>query len=205
MRSTQITNAYNRLLSSLGSKEEKNALDRHAPLERPSEAVLISRAIDQAARPEVGTAELRAALELVALDQRHAETREINVVARLRERNVPWSEIAYHRGLRSAQAAKQRYDRMTRSPEVLIYAFRVADESDASWHGDPDALSDGEYQTGVIEFNPAAPRPLSGRPLEVRYGPVDAEVMEPHLRGYTRLNGRSLAATASVQLELFGG
>jgi hypothetical protein len=90
------------------------------------------------------------------------------VIARLRERGVSWREVAHHRGLQSAQAAQQRYERLTRPPEAVIYAFRTADEPGAPWHGAPDALPDGHYQTGTIDFNPAAPRPYSGRALELR-------------------------------------
>jgi hypothetical protein len=70
------------------------------------------------------------------------------VVSLLRARGVAWREIAYHRDLRSAQAAQQRYERLTQNeaPEVVIYAFREAGRADASWHGDPDALPDGQGQ-----------------------------------------------------------
>jgi hypothetical protein len=81
---------------------------------------------------------------------------------------VSWREVAHHRGLQSAPAAQQRYERLTRPPEAVIYAFRTADEPGAPWHGPPDALPDGHYQTGTIDFNPAAPRPYSGRALELR-------------------------------------
>lgn len=100
--------AYQRLLDRFGTLSEKNALNFGAPLERPTEADLIDRAIDDAKNPSAGTTDLRAALELAGLDQRNAQTREINVVARLRERGVSWREIAHHRGLQSAQAAQQR-------------------------------------------------------------------------------------------------
>ena len=201
----RITAAYERLLDRFGTPAEKSALDLGAPLERPAEADLINRAIHNAKDPSAGTSELRAALELAGLDQRAAETREINVVARLRERGVSWREIAHHRGLQSAQAAQQRYDRLTRPPEAVIYAFRAADEPGAPWHGTPDALPADQYQTGWIDFNPAVPRPYSGRRLELRYGPAAIPVMEPHLRAYALVNGRRIAATAAVQIELFGG
>jgi len=201
----RIATAYQRLLDRFGTSGEKNGLDQGAPLGSPTEADLMNRAINDATNPDAGTTDLRAALELAGLDQRNAETREINVVARLRERGVSWKEIAHHRGLQSAQAAKQRYERLARQPEAVIYAFRVADESHASWQGVPDALPAGQYETGTIDFNPAAQRPHSGRTLELRYGPADLPVMEPHLRAYALVNGRRVAATAAVQIELFGG
>jgi hypothetical protein len=201
----RITAAYQRLLERFGTPGEKNAMNRSAPLDRPTEADLINRAVDDAKDPSAGTTDLRAALELAGLDQRNAETREINVIARLRERGVPWREIAHHRGLQTAQAAQQRYERLTRPPEAVIYAFRAADEPGAPWHGAPDALPAGQCQTGTIDFNPAAPRPYSGRMLELRYGPAGIPVMEPHLRAYALVNGRRVATTAAVQIELFGG
>lgn len=201
----RITAAYHRLLDRFGSPDEKNALSRNAPLERPTEADLMNRALDDASSSSAGTTDLRAALELAGLDQRNAETREINVIARLRERGVSWREIAHHRGLQSAQAAQQRYERLARQPDAVIYAFRAADEGGAPWHGAPDALPAGQYETGTIDFNPASQRPYSGRTLELRYGPVDFPVMEPHMRAYALVNGRRVAATADVQIELFGG
>jgi hypothetical protein len=86
----------------------------------------------------------------------------------------------------------------------MIYAFRAADEKDAPWHGDHDALADGQFRTGRIDFNPAMPRPYSGRTLELRYGPVEAEVAPSYLRAYAHVNGRRIPATAAVQQELFG-
>ncbi|MGA9830000.1 MAG: hypothetical protein WBQ71_02670 [Trebonia sp.] len=201
----RITAAYQRLLDRFGAPGEKTAPLRGAPLRLPTEADLMNRAIDDAGDSSAGTTDLRAALELAGVDQRNAETREINVVAHLRERGVSWREIAHHRGLQSAQAAKQRYERLARQPEIVIYAFRAADETGAPWHGAPDALPDGQYETGTIDFNPAAPRPYSGRTLELRYGPAEFPVMDPHLRAYALVNSRRVAATADVQTELFGG
>jgi hypothetical protein len=202
----RIVNAYHRLLESFGAPGEKDGPDGDLPLGRPTEAELMNRAIEDANRnPLVGTTELRAALELAGLDQRLAETREMNIVTLLRARHVSWREIAHHRGLQSSQAAKQRYDRLARQPEVVVYAFRAAEKAGAPWHGDPDALPDGQYETGTIDFNPPSPRPFSGLTLEVRYGAVAAEIMPPYLRAYARVNGRQVAVTSAVQQELFGG
>ena len=125
----RIEAAYHRLLDRFGTLGEKSALAQNALQGLPAEADLMNRAIGDARDPSVGTTHLRAALELAGIDQRNAETREFNVVARLRDRGVPWKEIAQHRGLQSAQAAKQRYERLARQPEAVVYAFRVADES----------------------------------------------------------------------------
>jgi hypothetical protein len=203
-----VTAAYHRLLNDLGTEKERTAISRNEPRDLPSEAELMSRAASRAALDSsTGTNHLRAALELAGRDQEHAESREINLVALLRDRGVSWREIAYHRGLRSAQAAQQRHDRLqlSRAPETLIYAFRDAGTKDTPWHGDPDALPVGRFDTGMLDFNPSMPRPFSGRTLEVRYGTVDAEVMPSYLRAYALVSGRRLATTADVQVELFGG
>jgi hypothetical protein len=203
-----ITSAYHRLLNDLGTEKERRAISRNEPDDLPSEAELMSRATSQAALDSsIGTNHLRAALELAGRDQEYAETREINLVALLRDRGVSWREIAYHRGLRSAQAAQQRYDRLrlSRAPETLIYAFRDVGTKDAPWHGDPDALPAGRFETGLLDFNPSMPRPFSGRTLEMRYGPVEAEVMPSYLRAYALVAGRRFATTAAVQVDLFGG
>jgi hypothetical protein len=197
----RVTNAYHRLLAHFGIDTK-----RSDPSKWPSEGELMQRTVAQAAPdPSVGTSALRAALELAARDQWAAEAREINVVALLRDRGVSWREIAQHRGLVSAQAAQQRYQRLTRSPEVLIYAFRAVDDAEAAWHGQPCALPPGAFETGTIDFNPAMLRPFSGQTLEVRYGPVDLPVAESYLRAYAMVNGRRIAPTAAVQQELFGG
>jgi hypothetical protein len=203
--SQTVTAAYHRLLERLGTEDEKTAIERNDPLALPSEATLMDRAVDAAAKdPSSDIGDLLAALQLAGRDQENAVSREARVVGFLRARGVPWQTIAGHRGLRSAQAAQQRYQRQTERPD-LIYAFRPAEEDDAPWHGEPDLLPAGQYEAGFIDFQPATPRPLSGRKLELRYGPADTEVMPAYLRTYALLNGRRIAATAAVQLELFGG
>src|SRR5260221_5726057 len=95
----RVTAAYERLIDRFGTQAEKTALDRRAPLERPAEADLINRAINNARDPSAGTTELRAALELAGLDQRTAETREINRGARPAGRGGSCGEIAPAPGL----------------------------------------------------------------------------------------------------------
>lgn len=203
----RVTTAYHRLLEHFGDSAERAATDKDMPLDQPSEAVLMHRAVaDAFANPEAPTTYLRAALELAALDQYLAESRERNVVTELRRRDVSWSDIAYHRGLRSAQAAQQRYERQRRveDPEVVVYAFRDADVADAPWYGAPDALRPEEFQVGYLDFNPREQRPFSGKRLELRLGPAAAELMPPYLRAYPIVNGRAYPMTKAVQIELFG-
>src|SRR5271163_3184913 len=106
MQQHRIIGAYDRLLGMFGTEAEQGSRTPGAP--RPSEADLMNRAIDDAAtRQDASTNFLRAALELAGLDQRNAETREVNLIAALRARGVSWKDIAHHRGLQSAQAVQQ--------------------------------------------------------------------------------------------------
>jgi hypothetical protein len=170
-------------------------------------ADLIARVIaaTAGADPPGGTADLRAALELIAADQQAADFREVNVMELLRRRGVSWREIASHRGLGSAQRAQQRFQHLTRQPGALIYAFRVMDEPGAPWQGDPDALPPDGFETGLIDFSPAQPSPYSGRTLEVRYGDVGDDGQAPYLRAFAVVNNRRVGTRVDVQHELFGG
>lgn len=216
-----ITEAYHRLLARHGEDREKSAIRDDRPSDLPTEAVLISRAVEHdMENPQAEPAELLAALVLTAQDQANAESREVNVVSRLRAKGLPWRVIAQYRGLESAQAARQRYERITRrSPysyragvpeamlveDTLIYAFRVAGEPAAPWFGDPELLPDGAYHSELFSFLPAEPHPpFSGRTLELRYGPVRAEVMPGYLRAIPQVGNRRIAMTAAVQEALFG-
>jgi hypothetical protein len=173
--------------------------------------------------PTRDVSDLLAALQLAGQDQSLAEGREANVVTLLRVKGVSWRAIAQYRGLESAQAARQRYERLTqRSPhepvldgrympatmvvvDELIYAFRIADEAEAAWFGDPDLLPEGHYETGRLSFVPDVPRPpFSGRTLELRYGQVQAEVMPGYLRAFPMVGSRRIAMTAATQVALFG-
>ena len=84
--------------------------------------------------PTADAADLRDALALVAADQWATEARELNLIKFARDRKMSWRDIAWSLGLDSPQAAEKRFQRLTRPPETLIYAFRVA-ESDGPWYG----------------------------------------------------------------------
>lgn len=58
--------------------------------------------------------------------------------------------------------------------ELAAYAFRDAQTTEI--HGPWDALTDGDFATGMLLFNPARPSPFAGHTLEVRYGPWHEEV-----------------------------
>jgi hypothetical protein len=193
----QVAKAVGRLFMRYCSAEER----KQPP---PPAAVLISRVLTAAASPEptADAADLRDALALVAADQWATEARELNLIKLARDRKMSWRDIAWSLGLDSPQAAEKRFQRLTRPPEILIYAFRVA-ESDEPWYGKPGALPPGSYETGFIHFNPARPGPFQGHMLELRYGPVDEEVMPGPMRAYAQVDNRRIAVTALVQNTLF--
>lgn len=216
-----ITQAYQRLLGQLGDEDERSAIERGRPDRLPTEAELIRRAVrDDGDHPAADPADLLAALQLTAQDQSNAEGREVNVVSRLRSKDVSWRVIAQYRGLESAQAARQRYERLARrSPtahqagtpgtmvveDTLVYAFRIAGEAEATWYGEPELVTAGPHETVSFSFVPDLPRPpFSGRTLDFRVGRVRAEVLPGHLRAYPLVGNRRVGMTAATQQALFG-
>lgn len=167
----------------------------------PPAGVLIRRVLQNASTADIN--DLRAALALVAADQWDTESREMNLIELARGR-MSWRDIAWSLDLDSAQAAEKRFQRLTRPPAAVIFAFRV-DEPGEPWHGRPDVLPDGMYDFGFIDFNPARPGPFRGRTLEVRYGPTEEEVMPGPMRAYMQINNQRVPLSAQIQISLFGG
>jgi hypothetical protein len=202
LTSQMVAEAQQRLIDRFGT-----ATERRNRLHPPQPGDLIRRVVSAAAspKPTADGTDLRSAMALVAADRWATDSRELNLITLARQSGLSWREIAWHLGLDSAQSAQQRHQRLARTPDTVIYAFRLADEKGAPWHGNPGALPGGKYETGTIDFNPARPGPFSGRTLEVRYGPVDADYKPSYLRAYALVNNRRIAATADVQEELFGG
>ena len=198
-RSELINQAVQRLVCRHGTEEDKRNPHRTVL------ADLITKTVQAAVQHDSADAleDLRAALLLVAPDQQAADSREVNVTELLRRRGVSWREIAWRRGLGSAQRAQQRFQHLTRGPGALIYAFRVAGEGVGTWRGEFNMLPEGSYETGVINFMPERTGPYSGRTLEVRYGDVGDDGMEPYLRAYAMVNFRRIGLRADVQHELF--
>ena len=199
-RPEMINEALQRLIDHHGTEDNRRV---------PHEAV-IAELINSTVRATVeddsadALEDLRAAMLLVAPDQQAADSREVNVTELLRRRGISWREIAWRRGLGSAQRAQQRFQHLTRGPTVLIYAFRIAGKDAEPWHGDPGALAEGSYQTGMINFMPEQTGPYSGRTLDVRYGDIGDDGMEPYLRAYAMVNYRRIGLRAEIQYELFG-
>ena len=130
--------------------------------------------------------------------------REVNLIRLARSRGMSWRDIAWSLDLDSAQAAEKRFRRLTQPPEAMIYAFRVAGPG-RPWLGNPEALTDRSYETGIIHFNPARPGPFRGQMLEVRYGPADEGCWPGPMHAYAAVNNPRIALTAEIQMGLFGG
>jgi hypothetical protein len=123
-------------------------------------------------------------------------------VRQQRDAGAPLAQIAAHLGLsvqRVSQMATGKHNGTVRPSPPLIYAFRIADEPDSPWIGPPDVLPTDNYETGFIDFAPAAVRNrFAGHRLEVRYGPVADDGLHP-AHAYTTVNGRRVRATAALQ------
>ena len=205
MNTNRVADASHHLLTRFGGYDRaEEEARRKLP---PDAAVLIQRVIKAAASPQptADSADLRCALALVASDRWAADSREINLVELARRRGMSWRDIGWSLGLDSAQAAQKRFQKLTQEPEILVYAFRLAGEKDAAWHGKPDLLRNGRFESGTLDFNPARPGPFRGRTLEFRYGPVHEECPPPYMRAYALLNNRRVALTTALQNELFTG
>jgi len=200
----QLVAATQRLIARFGTPEEtKRSHEDGVP---PRDSDLIDRVItagastNQAADPS----DIKAALTLLPANQWAADNREFNLLTVARNHGLSWREIANRIGMASPQAAQQRYLRLAEQPP-RIYAFRVADEGEAPWHGDPDCLPDGNYETAVFDFDPApyVNSQFAGKTLEVRHGRVPDDDMPDYLRGFPMVDGRRIGTTDAVQRELF--
>jgi predicted XRE-type DNA-binding protein len=120
-------------------------------------------------------------------------------VATLRQ-SMSGNEVAELLGVTKGRVSQMTNGRPYRKPPSTLYAARRAGED--SWHGDPEALPPGEYQTATVNFDPTPTNSWAGQ-LEVRYGPVQDD-MPPSLHAYTLVAGRPMRATAKLHEILFG-
>ncbi|BFO17833.1 hypothetical protein SHKM778_42210 [Streptomyces sp. KM77-8] len=85
----------------------------------PHEAVrlvaflLSGAALPEDGEPEVDRADITAALSLVPRARAEMDELELGLLRMARGRGMTWPEIAFGLGLRSPQAARQRYERLT--------------------------------------------------------------------------------------------
>jgi hypothetical protein len=122
-----------------------------------------------------------------------------------RDAGVPLQKLSEQLGVsvqRVSQMANSKHNGTARPGPALIYAARIA-QPDAPWHGDPHALPDGAFDTGLIDFEPTVRNRFAGHRLELRYGPVPDDGLVAHMQAYTTVNGRRVRLTAALQQLLF--
>ncbi|MFI7424493.1 DNA-binding protein [Nonomuraea sp. NPDC049684] len=97
---------------------EQRLRQAHPSVIGPHEAVrLVSFLLSGAAQlddgePEVDQADITAALSLVPLVRGELDALEAGLLAMARGRGMTWQEIAFGLGLGTAQAARQRHERL---------------------------------------------------------------------------------------------
>lgn len=124
-------------------------------------------------------------------------------VAELRE-DMSLAQVASLLGVspqRVSQMATSRHSGRKRPAPSVIYAVQIAGEQD--WHGQPDALPDGEYQT--VAWHPRTGRgnKFDDVDLIARVGPVEDNLL-PSLYTFSTVAGRRLRPTAAVHELMFG-
>jgi hypothetical protein len=105
--------------------DEQRSRQAHPSVIGPHEAVrLVTFLLSGAAQlddgePEVDHADLTAALSLVPLARGELDALEAGLLQMARGRGMTWQEIAFGLGLGTAQAARQRYERLADRTESL--------------------------------------------------------------------------------------
>jgi len=128
-------------------------------------------------------------------------------VRELRDAGSPLADLSKRLGVSMARvsqmASGQRTSRPRPAPQ-MIYAFRMVDGDDQQWYGDAEVVPPAEFETGYIDFDPSGVRNrFAGHRLEVRYGQVPDDGLNPAMHAYTTVNGRRLRVTAKLQEFLF--
>jgi hypothetical protein len=92
---------------------------RHPAMIGPGEAVRLlvalaaGSAVAEDSEDDVDTADLTAALTLMPMVRAEVDQLEASLLLMARRRGMTWQELAFGLGLGSAQAARQRYGRLT--------------------------------------------------------------------------------------------
>jgi hypothetical protein len=91
-----------------------------------------------------------------------------------------------------------------------IYAFRMVDDPDGRWYGEPDVLPEGRYATMTTTLEPGQnPSPFVGKHLELRHGELPDDDQLSPLRSYTNVDFDGMPGRAymrrSVAEVLFPG
>ncbi|HEY3682215.1 MAG TPA: DNA-binding protein [Streptosporangiaceae bacterium] len=102
-----------------GSTDARRRRASHPSVVAPHEAIrLVAYLLSGAAaaeddEPEVDRADVTAALSLVPKARAEMDELEAGLLLMARGRGMTWQEIAFGLGLGTAQAARQRYERLT--------------------------------------------------------------------------------------------
>ncbi|MVA75813.1 DNA-binding protein [Auraticoccus sp. F435] len=124
-RSRRTHTALFRITERFAATPDARARSRHPEQVDPQEAVHLVTALaagsapPRSGEPPVDTDDLAAALTLVPEARAQLDGLEASLIGVARGRGMTWAQIAFALGLRSAQAAQQRSDRL---------AARVDDE-----------------------------------------------------------------------------
>lgn len=122
-RQKRVYTALFRITERHASGEAKSRWDEYRMPMEPLDAIrrisnLVSGSGDsEPGEPPVDTADLTAALSLAPRARAEVEALEGGLLEIARGRGMTWQEIAFGLGLNSAQAARQRYERLTERAE----------------------------------------------------------------------------------------
>ncbi|GAB2947982.1 DNA-binding protein [Nonomuraea fastidiosa] len=117
-RAERVHASLFRIAERHAATDEQRSRQVHPSALAPHEAVrLVTFLLSGAAQlddgePEVDRADITAALTLVPLVRGELDALEAGLLRMARGRGMTWQEIAYGLGLGTAQAARQRYERL---------------------------------------------------------------------------------------------
>ncbi|GII28551.1 DNA-binding protein [Planotetraspora mira] len=118
VRAHRVHAALARIAERHAATEDQRSRQVHPHVLGPHEAIrLVSllasgTAQREEAEPEVDAADITAALTLVPLARGEMDQLETALLLMARGRGLTWQEIAFGLGLGTAQAARQRYERL---------------------------------------------------------------------------------------------
>ncbi|MFC5825267.1 DNA-binding protein [Nonomuraea insulae] len=123
-RARRVHASLFRIAERHAATDEQRSRQTHPSAIAPHEAVrLVSFLLSGAAQPvdgepEVDHADITAALSLVPLVRGEMDALEAGLLQMARGRGMTWQEIAFGLGLGTAQAARQRCERLTDRTET---------------------------------------------------------------------------------------
>lgn len=119
-RAERVYTALFRIYERHAGDDARRNRGRHPAMIGPAEAVRVlvslaaGAAVTEDGEDAVDTADLMAALTLVPSARAELDQLEASLLLIARGQGMTWQELAFGLGLGSAQAARQRYERLTR-------------------------------------------------------------------------------------------